>query len=580
MKRINTFLKQVNYIFSRNQKIKFVLLLLIIIISTFLELLSVTAIMPLVNVMIDSEAIKKTDYLWWLYSVIGFKNVNNFLAFLGAFLIIIYLLKNVVVSVMYQLQYKFTFSNQRKLAYKLISSYMKQPYYFHLEHSSADLIRSINTDVTMMFQGVLSILQLIAEVMVCIVLGIYLIIKDKSITIGICAFMVTFLILFAKKFKRYLAQIGDEDRKHSAGIVKWLQQSFGGMKETKILGREDYFLQNFDFEYKSWAECERVYRYLQVAPRPVMEALCITALMSVIIAKLLNGTNSTYFIATVSVFAVAAFRLLPSFNRIANYLGVIMFNLPSFQAVYDDLKIIEKIKKQDVEKKEIGQTLTLQHKIKIKNLSYKYPTGTDNVLENVNLEINKNQSVAFIGSSGAGKTTLADLILGALEPTKGTILIDDIDAFLNINAWQKNVGYIPQSIYLLDDTIKNNIIYGADENDINNDKLSIAIEKAQLKKFIDELPNGVETEVGERGVRLSGGQRQRIGIARALYNDPEVLVLDEATSALDNDTEAAVMEAIENLAGKKTLIIIAHRLSTIEHCNVVFEVKDGKVTQK
>lgn len=580
MKRINTFLKQVNYIFSRNQKIKFVLLLLIIIISTFLELLSVTAIMPLVNVMIDPEAIKKTDYFWKLYSSVGFKNTNHFLAFLAGCLIIIYIIKNLFISIMYQLQYKFTFSNQRKLAYKLIECYMTQPYHFHLAHSSADLIRSINTDVAMMFQGVLAILQLIAEVMVCIVLGIYLIIKDKSITIGTCAFMVTFLILFAKKFKRYLARIGDEDRKHSAGIVKWLQQSFGGMKETKILGREDYFLQNFDFEYKSWAECERIYRYLQIAPRPVMEALCITALMIVIIAKLLNGTNSVYFISTISVFAVAAFRLLPSFNRITNFLGVIMFNMPAFQAVYDDLQMIEKVKKQDVEKKEIDQTLTFHHKIIIKNLSYKYPTGTDNVLENVNLEISKNQSVAFIGPSGAGKTTLADLILGALEPTKGTILIDDINAFLNINAWQKNVGYIPQSIYLLDDTIKNNIIYGADENDINNDKLSIAIEKAQLKKFIDELPNGVETEVGERGVRLSGGQRQRIGIARALYNDPEVLVLDEATSALDNDTEAAVMEAIENLAGKKTLIIIAHRLSTIEHCNVVFEVKDGKVTQK
>lgn len=579
MKRLKKLINQIQYIFSKEQKIKFVLLLIIIIISTFLELLGVTAIMPLVDVMMTPEAVEKKEYLRWAYYTMGFSNTNYFLAFLSAILIVIYIVKNVFISVMYQLQYKFTFSNQRKLASKLMNCYMSQPYYFHLAHNSADLIRSINTDVAMMFQGVLAMLQLIAEVLVCIVLGIYLIIMDKSITIGVCIFLVAFLLLFAKKFKRYLSRIGDEDRAYSAGIIKWLQQSFGGMKETKILGREQYFLDNFNSEYQNWAERERIYRYLQVAPRPIMEAVCITALLVVVGAKLINGTDSAYFITTISVFAVAAFRLLPSFNRITNYMSVIMFNMPAFEAVYNDLKEIEKVEGQTIESRENSEVLTLERAIKIDELSFKYPTGTEYVLENINLEIKKNQSVAFVGPSGAGKTTLADLILGALTPTAGTVMIDETDAFLHLPAWQKNVGYIPQSIYLLDDTIKNNIIYGACGEDIHDTKLWKAIEKAQLKEFIEGLDDGVDTQVGERGIRLSGGQRQRIGIARALYNDPDVLVLDEATSALDNDTEAAVMEAIETFTGSKTLIIIAHRLTTIKNCEVVYEVKDGKVKQ-
>lgn len=579
MKRMKRFIEQTNYIFSKEQKIKFFFLLVAIVITTFLELLSVTAIMPLVNVMMDPEIIKRTDYLWWIYCAFDFQNTNHFLAFLGGILIVIYILKNVCVSAMYQLQYKFTFSNQRKLASKMMECYMMQPYYFHLSHSSADLIRSINTDVTMMFQGVLSILQLIAEALVCLVLGAFLIIKDKSITIGVCLFLIFFLFFFAKKFKRYLARIGEEDRMYSAGIVRWLQQSFGGMKETKILGRENFFLNKFNSEYQNWADREQIYRYLQVAPRPIMEAVCITALMTVVIAKLLNGTGSSYFITTISVFAIAAFRLLPSFNRIANYMSVIMFNMPAFEAVYGDLKEIEKAKEYEVRTNAALEALPLQDEIKIDDLSFKYPTGTDYVLEHINLKIAKKQSVAFIGPSGAGKTTLADLILGALTPTSGTIRIDGKDAFEHLSAWQKNVGYIPQSIYLLDDTIRNNILYGAQEEDNDDVKLWKAIEKAQLKEFIESLSDGLDTEVGEGGVRLSGGQRQRIGIARALFNDPEVLILDEATSALDNDTEAAVMEAIETLTGSKTIIIIAHRLSTIKNCDVVYEInhKEAKI---
>lgn len=574
MKKAKRLIDQIRYIFTKEQKIKFMLLLIIIVFTTFLELLGVTAIMPLIDVMTVPESIETTWYLHWIYTNLHFSGKDQFLIFLAGGLIAIYILKNIFIAVMYQLQYHFAYNNQRKLAYRMLDCYMHQPYYFHLSHNSADLIRSINTDIVMMFQGILAILQLFAEISVCAVLGVFLFLKDEGITLGVIAALMVFLLIFARKFKVYLSRLGEESRAHSAGIIKWLQQSFGGMKETKIMGREDYFLGHFDNEYSHWAEREKTYRYLQLIPRPIMETICIVTLMIAIIFKLMNGANSENFISTISVFAIAAFRLLPSFNRITAYISSLLFNIPAFEAVYDELKEIEKVALKAMHKSDEKEVLELHHVIRVDRLFFKYSTGDDFVLKNVSLEIPKNKSVALIGPSGAGKTTLADLILGALEPTEGSIYIDETNAFEHLSAWQKNVGYIPQNIYLMDDTIRNNIIYGA-ETDVDDERLMRAVEEAQLKEFIESLSEGLDTEIGEQGIRLSGGQRQRIGIARALYSNPQVLVLDEATSALDNDTEKAVMEAIDSLAGTKTLIIIAHRLSTVENCDIKYEVRDG-----
>lgn len=256
-----------------------------------------------------------------------------------------------------------------------------------------------------------------------------------------------------------------------------------------------------------------------------------------------------------------------------------MFNKPAIDAVYRDLKQIDELENSKVSKDVNEKTLGLKKSIKIEKLSFKYPDAENFVLQNVNFEIFKNKSTAFIGPSGAGKTTLADIILGALEPTEGCIWADTVNIQEHMNAWHKNLGYIPQSIYLMDDTIRNNIAFGIRNEDIEEDKVWKALEQAQLKEFIQSLDRGLDTEIGEGGVRLSGGQRQRIGIARALYNDPEVLVLDEATSALDNETEGAVMEAIDRLSGTKTLIIIAHRLTTIKNCDIIYEVKNGGIKE-
>ncbi|MCI7595924.1 MAG: ABC transporter ATP-binding protein/permease [Lachnospiraceae bacterium] len=576
MKKIKNFIKQMQYIFERRQKLQLLFVLFIVIFTTFVELLGVTAILPLIEVMMNENSINETPYLNTLYRLGGFGNSTNFLIFLAVVLIVIYWIKNFLVAVSYNLQYKFTFSNQKRMAYKLLECYLSQPYFFHLSHSSAELIRSINTDIVMMFQGILALLQFFAEILVCLVLGSFLFFTDPQITIIIVIALLLFVVLFTKKIKSYLSYIGEEDRKFSMGIVKWLQQSFGGLKETKIMHREKFFLEKFEEQYSQWADLEKIYRNLQMIPKPIMETLSITALMIAIILKLLSGTQMSSFMTTISVFAIAAFRLLPSFNRITGYVSVIIFNFPAFEAVYQDLKRVDELLGTSyLTTQDAKEALPLREKIQIRNLSYKYPEGEDYVLRDVNISIPKNKSIALVGPSGAGKTTLADLILGVLEPTKGNILIDEADAFTHLTAWQKNVGYIPQTIYLMDDTIRNNIIYGAEAAD--EERLMKAVEEAQLKEFIESLSEGLDTEVGERGIRLSGGQRQRIGIARALYSNPEVLVLDEATSALDNETEKAVMDAIDSLSGSKTLIIIAHRLTTVENCDIKYEVKNGGV---
>lgn len=570
-------ISELRYIFSGKQQIGMLMLLLAICVGSMLELLGVTAILPFIDVVMNPETIHRKDYLSWLYKTLHFQSDTSYMVFLAGVLVVVYLVKNAFLCVQYAAQYRFIFNNQRRIACRMLNCYMRQPYSFHLSHNSASLIRNVSNDTNMMFRGLLAMLQFVTEGCVCIVLGVYLFILDKTITIGVGVIMGCFLIFFAKGFKGYLAKIGAEDREYNAGITKWLMQSFGGIKETKIMDREEFFLDKFDYNYRNFARCEKRYSFLQVAPRPVMEAVSITALLSVVIFKLLRGTSSNYFVTTLSVFAVAAFRLLPSINRITNYMSIILFNKPAVDAVYHDLKEIEEIEKACKKKDENIVPLSLKAEIRIKNLDFKYPDADKYVLENINFSIRRNQSTAFIGPSGAGKTTLADIILGALEPVRGGVYVDGVDIHENMVAWHKNIGYIPQTIFLMDDTIRNNIAFGIRENEVDEEKLWKALEKAQLKEFVQSLDKGLETEIGEGGVRLSGGQRQRIGIARALYNDPEVLVLDEATSALDNDTESAVMEAIDKLAGSKTLIIIAHRLTTIKNCDVVYEVKDKQI---
>ncbi|MBQ0027454.1 MAG: ABC transporter ATP-binding protein [Lachnospiraceae bacterium] len=571
-------LKKINYIFDRKQKIKILLIAFMIMIGAIFELLGITAILPFIEVTVDPRAVEKSEWMSRLYNQLGVGSTNAFLAILAIALVIVYVVKNVYLAVMNYAIYRFTYNNQRILAHRMLKLYMKQPYTFFLKYNSAELMRNVSDDTSALFDTVLSVMQVSVEIIVCSMLFVYLMITDKTITIAVGIVIVIALGIIVRALKKDLNARGEHIRQCRGNMGKWLLQSFGGIKETMIMERQGYFEDRYNEIYTDFSHNHCTYQTFAYLPKPIMETFCIGGILGVIALKLLRGVDSTYFITTISVFSVAAFRLLPAFNRITGYISRIMFNHSAVSAVYNDIKEVEEIARQTelkLRNREM-KTLPFEKGVVVDNISFHYPEVDSDVLSDATIEIPKNKSVAFIGPSGAGKTTMADIILGVLVPQKGCIRVDGQDITDYMPEWHNKLGYIPQSIYLMDDTIKHNIAYGLTDDEIDDDRIEQVLVEAQLKDFVDTLESGVDSYIGEGGVRISGGQRQRIGIARALYNNPDVLVLDEATSALDGDTETAVMEAINSLAGKKTLIIIAHRLTTIRNCDFIYEISDHK----
>ena len=568
--------KELSYIFDKKNKVKLLFLFILILGSAFLELVGVSAIMPLVNIIVDSTSIYNNQVYYAIYSYFGMNNEKQFVMLMTISLIFVYIIKNIYIVIMYYFQFGFTYNYQRSLAVRLTNCYMKQPYVFHLSKNVAELQRNVIDDVTMFFQAVLGIIQFITEILVSLLLVAYLLYIDKSITLAIMIFLLFFAIAYLKLFKNKSVKWGEENRYTNVIRNKWIRQSFEGIKEIKIVNREQFFIDKVDKYYKAFANATKKQQLISNIPRPLFEAACVTAFLSAITIKIAKGVNLNYFLPVISAFAIAAFRLLPSFGRLTTAVNTIAFNYPAVNALYNDLYEADKFNYKD-EHIESDVELSFNHEISVNNLTFKYPSSEKTILDNVSLCIPKNKSVAIIGASGSGKTTLVDVILGILQPISGSVMTDGIDIYSNINKWHEYIGYIPQMIYLMDDTIRNNVLFGFTDDIDNEEKVWKALEEAQLKSFVEELEDGLDTVIGERGVRLSGGQRQRIGIARALYNDPKILVLDEATSALDNEIENAVMEAIDGLHGRKTMIVIAHRLSTIKNCDIVYRVEDGKV---
>ena len=571
--------KKLSYIFSKRDKYKIALLLCIMVAGSFLELLGVAVFQPFVNIIMMPDSIQENPYLARIYQMFGCSTTESFLTVVALGIIVIYVVKNVYLWVEQNLILKFTYGVQQKLSTRLLTTYLAEPYTFHLNKNIAELQRSMQEDTGLFTQVLMHTLQLIAEVVVCVVLGIYLFSVSNSITVVIVGLLILCVVLFTKLTKRFTEELGKESQLYKGKLYQWVNQSLGGVKEVKVLNREDFFISSYRDYYTLYIKGVRINRLLSISPKYMVEAVCMTGLLIAIILKLNFGHGELdTFIPQLATFAVAAFRLLPSVGRINEHVNNILYAVPSVDLIYGDLKGIEDY--QESKGEEEGKEWSFEHGITAKHITYAYPNTDTNVLEDASCVIPKGKTVAFIGSSGAGKTTMADIILGLLAPQRGKILVDDIDVFKNLTMWHHQIGYIPQVIYLSDDTIRNNIAFGIHEDQIDEEAVRTALKKAQLAEFVDTLPDGLDTIVGDRGVRLSGGQRQRIGIARALYHDPEILVLDEATSALDNETETAVMEAIESLQGSKTMIIIAHRLTTIQNADIIYEVGDGKVTER
>ena len=422
-------------------------------------------------------------------------------------------------------------------------------------------------------------LQLASEVCVSGVMVVFLVVKDPLITFFVAVAMGIMVFLFMKKLRRILSGFGEDRRIYNAKILQCMQQAFGGIKEIKIANREAYFENEFIRQNGKYTYVIKQNSFLSSVPKPVMEALCIVGLMAAIIVRIsTTATDPGEFVGTLAVFAAAAFYLLPSANKMSEYLASIIHNGVVIRKIGEQYAAIRDMELADIESGDYRE-VSLEREIAVEHLTFSYLDTEEPVLSDINVTIPKNASAAFIGPSGAGKTTMVDLILGVLKPQEGRIAVDGTDIAESYRGWHDKIGYIPQTIYMLDDTIRNNIAFGQAEG-IDDAAVWDALRQAQLDDFVKSLDEGLDTMIGEAGVRLSGGQRQRIGIARALYRKPEVLVLDEATSALDTETEEAVMEAIDSLQGRMTMLIIAHRLSTIKNCDIVYQVENGAVRRK
>lgn len=584
MKKV-TLLDKIRYIFDRKQKMQLVLLGVMIFVGGLLETLGVGAMIPLVEALLSPENVQAyingNSFLKSICTFFHIVTVKQIIMVLLFGMMAIYIIKNVYVLFLTYKQNSFITQNRNKMISRVMAEFLNRPYEKYLGADIPTVFRITDSDIPQTFSLILAMLQLASEAVVSFLIFMVLLFKDVVMTLFIIAIFGVLTLFIIKVFKPRLNKIGAKNQAIQSRIAKWRIQAIYGLKDVKVLNREEFFVRNYYETGKTGADVARNYAVLNNTPRLLIETIFIVSILAFIAVYINGGGDITSIATTISAFAVAAVRVLPSVNRINTYITEIAYTQPSLDFVYENLQEGMKTDAMLAERRANSQVekLKLEDKIELNHISFHYPDTDKNIFKDAHMIVPKGKSVGIIGASGAGKSTIVDVLLGLLHAQEGEITCDGVDIFKNYESWLAQVGYIPQSIYLVDESIRDNIAFGIDRDRIDDKRIFEVLEEAQLRSFVEELPEGLDTTIGDRGVRLSGGQRQRIGIARALYNDPEILVFDEATSALDNDTEAAVMEAINSFHGRKTMVIIAHRLNTIEKCDLIYKVENEKLVE-
>jgi len=531
-------------------------------------------LVPVVTIISSHDLGTKFPQLKPLLNYIGNPTQQQLLIYVMSFFGLTYCLKMLFMTFVTWANYKYIFSLQIAFSERLFKGYMKHPIIFHLEKNSAQLIQNtINLVATT--TGVLVNIILISTEIITASAILILLLKLQPIGLLImfsiftpCVFFFHFLT------KKKLLKWGSAYQIHEGKRIQHLQEAIGAVKDIKLLGRENYFFNEYHKHNKESAYSYQRQQTFQALPRFFLEFLAVVCISLLVIIMVLKGDDFELILTTLGLFSGAAFRLMPSLNRILGAVQILRFSEPVLQTLSAEFDLIERIHNSPQ-----ILPISLKEEITLNAVTFKYPTADKISINNITLSITVGSSMGFVGTTGAGKSTLVDIILGLLSPVSGTIRVDGVDIQNNLRDWQDQIGYVPQSIFLTDNTLRRNIAFGIPDVEIDIDALWNAIKSAQLEYFIKNLPEGLDTMVGEKGVRISGGERQRIGIARALYHNPKLLVLDEATSSLDIHTEQEVMKAVQALHGEKTIIIVAHRLSTIEHCDRVFRLNDGKLEE-
>lgn len=583
-------IQKLRQLLNRKQKVRILIIAVMMFIGGLLETFSAGLMIPLITAAMDENLYKNNKYARMFCEFFDINSNRTFMIAVLLGLIFLFIFKNVFLLFQIYLQNRFISNNKFAIQCEMLKIYMDRPYEDFLGLGLAQINRAVSSNVDGVFAALTTVLAFCTDLVTSIILVISIIIINPVIAASVTVVLLVLLFIISKILKPIMRKQGIVFMENSTQSSKWFNQSVQGIKEVKVSNKESFFQEQYNKYGKETVTANRNNAVLSSIPRLLIESFCMAGMLGVLAVMMYKGKELTELLPQLSAFAVAAVKLLPSANRISGYITGISYQEPQIDEMIRNRQEIfewkerekskreERRKNQGEDKEEVE--LTFKKQIELSDISYFYPNTKVNILENANMVIPIGSSVGVVGKTGAGKTTAIDILIGLLEPSYGAVLADGTDIRENYGQWLKNIGYIPQTIYMIDDTIRANIAFGYAPEDIDDNEIMRALSEAQLKDFVDGLPDGLDTTIGERGVRVSGGQRQRLGIARALYTAPDILIFDEATAALDNETEAAVMESINKLQGKKTMVIIAHRLTTIEKCDMVYRVVDKKIVRE
>ena len=543
-------------------------------VSMILETVGIGLVVPAIALLVENDLASMYPKTRPVLHMLGNPTQTQLVSGGMGALVGIYLIKNTFLAYLTWRQSRFANEVRVQLSQRLFTTYLRQPYTFHLQRNSAQLIRNVHESAS--FQtAVFQSMMLVTEGLVLAGIATLLLMVEPVGALIVMLVLGSVSWAYQRVTRRHILRWGELRMHHDGLATQHTLQGLGGAKDIKLLGREGDFLSQFLLHNTQSARAKTSLTTLQAFPRLWLELLAVTGLAMLVLVMLAQGREAASIVPTLGLFAVAAFRLVPSVNRILMSVHALRHCLPPINTIYEELQLAAPEPSLHT-----NRTSGFQTRIDLSNISYTYPDAMAEALQGLCLTIRKGETIGFIGPSGAGKSTLVDVILGLLTPSAGGVVVDGQDIQLNLRDWQDQIGYVPQSIYLTDDTLRRNVAFGLPDEQIDDVAVKHAIRASQLEQFVGSLPYGLETVVGERGVRLSGGQRQRIGIARSLYHDPAVLVLDEATSALDTAAESGVMQAIMALRRSKTILIVAHRVSTVAHSDRVYRLEKGRIAEE
>lgn len=580
LKTFFLMLKQLKEILDKKQKVQCIFLLLGVFVCAMLETLGVSAVIPFVLVMFSKDAMLENEYIRLMANILSITSYYQLLFATAFFIIIVYIIKNTILLLFQYYQGKIHNVIEKELMTKLYRMFMLRPYSFYLKVNTAEVLRGLSGDITQVALTLDAFINLASETVTMIMIGVFVIIMDPII--AVCIIMVAFLTAFAFVFcfKKKTSELGKKCRDIFYKRSKIVLDTVGGYKEVAVRQKREHFIEEYYSVNDEACNLNTLYLFIMKVPSRAIETVFVSCLLIISCVRIGLYEDNGQFVALIGAMGVAAIRILPSISNIANSINGLIYSRPSLQAAHDNIMQVKCEEEKYIENitgKKANNKVYFKDKVSLREVYFRYENSDFDILDNLNLDINKNESIGVIGESGSGKTTFLDVFLGLLKPQKGGVLLDGTDIEDITHEWAEVVGYVPQTVFLFDDTIRNNIAFGINEDEISDEKVWECLSEAKLDDFVRALPEGLDTKVGERGVRFSGGQRQRIAIARALYHNPQILVLDEATSALDNETEKEVMQAIDGFRGKLTIIIVAHRLSTIINCDRIFRIERGSL---